>query len=773
VVYELLAGDPPFTGSNAQAVIAKILTSTPTPLHAVRPTVPARVSGAIARALEKTPTDRYESVRAFGDALKSGSTGPGPTAAVGQRFSKAWLAAATVAVIAIGTVLRSLGGGNGAATLSSDYVAIFPFDYQGDPSRAFVGSGIVELMSRAIDGVGPLRTVDPAAIRAQLAQEGQDAGDPILGRTISEEMGAGRYVVGSIVQSGADRVLITATAYDATTGEERGRANAEGHHDSLQVVVNELALQLADAFGISGVPLDLNVVATASPEALSAFLRGTVAFGEGRYSDAVDVYVEAVRTDPEFALAWFRLANAMTWSENPGIPGALDSAVRFQDRLSERDRRFTLALKAWEDGRPDDIRRHTQAILDRNPEDWGGLWEQANNEVHFGPLFGWSTDGLKERWDRILTLAPSDVEGRDHLAWTASRRDDHTTVARALREYLELSPDNDNAPAARITLAAIDGDSAAIEAELTAIASDAGGELVNTSVDLQRYYGDPHLQQRVAALAREPQHATHWRGQAAQRFGALAVAQGHLTEARQAFAEAAAINAEVDTLGAFWSDLRYALLATMPFASPPVGTLDSMRQQLATAEPPRTPGGPATAFDAAQRYALGVMAAYAGERDVALRYADDLEALPDSLMKPHPRDLARRVRGHLATAEDRPDDVIRELETLAADGHTYIEGGWFTWRAAERLLLARALEAVGRDGDALRWYETVSAGNDDAAYKAPSHFYRGEIYERLGDHERALDHYGRFLAIWRDPDPEFAPLVEDVRDRMTRLVEGR
>ena len=48
--------------------------------------------------------------------------------------------------------------------------------------------------------------------------------------------------------------------------------------------------------------------------------------------------------------------------------------------------------------------------------------------------------------------------------------------------------------------------------------------------------------------------------------------------------------------------------------------------------------------------------------------------------------------------------------------------------------------------------------------------WRGEIYEELGDTEKALFHYSQFVRLWRDADPEYQPVVEEVRGRMARLA---
>ncbi|MCH7716169.1 MAG: serine/threonine-protein kinase [Gemmatimonadetes bacterium] len=69
VLYEMLAGDPPFTGSNITAVIAKVIGEKPIKLSTIRDTVPANIEAAVAKALAKVPADRFESTKAFAEAL--------------------------------------------------------------------------------------------------------------------------------------------------------------------------------------------------------------------------------------------------------------------------------------------------------------------------------------------------------------------------------------------------------------------------------------------------------------------------------------------------------------------------------------------------------------------------------------------------------------------------------------------------------------------------------------------------------------------------------
>src|SRR3954447_18581526 len=70
VLYEMLTGDPPFTGSTAQAVVARVVTESPRPLVPQRHTIPAHVEAAVLTALEKLPADRFASAAEFAEALQ-------------------------------------------------------------------------------------------------------------------------------------------------------------------------------------------------------------------------------------------------------------------------------------------------------------------------------------------------------------------------------------------------------------------------------------------------------------------------------------------------------------------------------------------------------------------------------------------------------------------------------------------------------------------------------------------------------------------------------
>src|SRR2546427_1609157 len=86
VRYEMLTGDPPFTGSTAQAIVARVVTESPRSLTAQRHTIPPGVEAAALTALEKLPADRFATAAEFADALRNKgytatTAGPAPARA--------------------------------------------------------------------------------------------------------------------------------------------------------------------------------------------------------------------------------------------------------------------------------------------------------------------------------------------------------------------------------------------------------------------------------------------------------------------------------------------------------------------------------------------------------------------------------------------------------------------------------------------------------------------------------------------------------------------
>ncbi|MEX2179214.1 MAG: hypothetical protein WD801_10920, partial [Gemmatimonadaceae bacterium] len=125
VTYEMLVGEPPFTGPTAQSIVAKVLTEQPRPLLPKRHTIPRHVELAVLTALEKMPADRFASAAEFSNALNT----PGAQTATPARLSAGRAAGFSWPLIAVAVgIVATLGSGLGfaAARLASDRSGAVP-----------------------------------------------------------------------------------------------------------------------------------------------------------------------------------------------------------------------------------------------------------------------------------------------------------------------------------------------------------------------------------------------------------------------------------------------------------------------------------------------------------------------------------------------------------------------------------------------------------------------------------------------------------------------
>ena len=133
VLYEMLVGEPPFTGPTAQAVVARVVTELPRSLTAQRHTIPPEVEAAVFQSLEKLPADRFPSAAAFSAALgdpsflRGGIARPMPTRTGGRPWGRRpalVVAIAVLSIAALGALLLSRGGSPSAARVFRMDVAL-------------------------------------------------------------------------------------------------------------------------------------------------------------------------------------------------------------------------------------------------------------------------------------------------------------------------------------------------------------------------------------------------------------------------------------------------------------------------------------------------------------------------------------------------------------------------------------------------------------------------------------------------------------------------
>jgi TolB-like protein len=227
MLYEMLAGEPPFTGRTTQAIMARRLTDPVPPLRTVRESVPAHVEQVINRALSKTPADRFATVRLFAEALAATNESVARSSAFRPRRPWPWVAAAAgLLAVLVGIALVRFRR-SPSALLDPSLMAVFPFRLIGtDTSSNALREGMVDFLEVKFSGAGGARVVPArtalAAWHRAVGPRGEDLTQEEA-HGVARRLGAGAVVLGTIVAT-PGRLILNGSLLDAEAGRVRAEA---------------------------------------------------------------------------------------------------------------------------------------------------------------------------------------------------------------------------------------------------------------------------------------------------------------------------------------------------------------------------------------------------------------------------------------------------------------------------------------------------------------------------------------------------------------------
>ncbi len=252
VLYETLAGQPPFTGPTAQAIMARHSLDSVPRLKVVREAIPDDVEAVIERALEKVPADRYQTAAQFRDALNTASTGAVSRVTAARRKMTATqllrrrpvvIAAAAAALVAAGWAVFSPRGsarpaGDAGAMALRRVAVLYLQDLSPDSSLGFLADGLTEGL---IDQLSEVRTLNVISRNGVLPFRRTD----LARDSVARALGAGTLVEGS-VERVRDRVRVTVRLVDGASGADLlRRASFEQPAANLLAIRDTLAVQVA------------------------------------------------------------------------------------------------------------------------------------------------------------------------------------------------------------------------------------------------------------------------------------------------------------------------------------------------------------------------------------------------------------------------------------------------------------------------------------------------------------------------------------------------
>jgi len=301
VLYEILAGQPPFTGPTAESVLHQHLVAEPPHITAIRGAVPAPVEAVIRRALAKAPADRFATAAQFAEALAPISApppaSPHPPRRVRRRAAIAALVAVVIVLAAVATGIW-FSGSKGTAVQS---LAVLPLaDLSMDSTRGYFADAMTDLMITHLARSPYLRVTSRTST---LRYRGGQKSVPEIGRELNVDL----IVEGSVVRDG-QRVRITAQLIRAATDKHVWANTFERDFSRVLALQEDVAKAIAEQIGVKLAPWHTAPTPGESPQAQEAYLRGIYYYGMGDMMRSAQALEQAVMLDPDHALAYAALA---------------------------------------------------------------------------------------------------------------------------------------------------------------------------------------------------------------------------------------------------------------------------------------------------------------------------------------------------------------------------------------------------------------------------------------------------------------------------------
>ena len=469
VLYEMLAGEAPWTGPTAQAIAAKRLTEPAPSVRAVRPNVPGPVDEAIRRALAPVAADRFPSLEQFAQALQITPAAPTGTPTVAApaaaevrpqpmstapRRRRIPIAASSLTLgllIGLGVLfgwLRHRDEGSDAS--GAKRLAVLPFENLGGADDEYFADGVTDEVRGKLTALPGLQVT----ARSSSTQYKKSSKSP---QEIGRELGVDWLLTGTVrweKGAGGNHVRVSPELIQVSTGSTKWQQPFDASLTDVFQVQADMAGQVAQALDVAlGSPqkATLEERPTSNAAAYDAYLKGEAQSVSVGTSDAVRLraslpyYEQAVALDSAFAQAWTQLSRTHSLIYVNGSPSqesaqrALEAAERAR-RIAPNHFQGHLAMGDYYASIPLDYLRALQEYdsgLRAAPSNSDLLSAAALAELSIGR---W--EEALQHLTRAATLDPRAVSVARRLAYTYLRLRHFPEAVAATDRAIALAPDN-------------------------------------------------------------------------------------------------------------------------------------------------------------------------------------------------------------------------------------------------------------------------------------------------------------------------------------------
>jgi tetratricopeptide (TPR) repeat protein len=692
---------------------------------------------------------------------------------------KAGLAAMLAAVALLAAVAIYFGirerGAPGIGAAGRPAIAVMPFENSGGSEETrWLSQGLPNMLLTGLAQTPGLDVVSSQRLHEILKQIGEGKAETIEKSQVLEiarRAGAGAVVVGSIFQAGTE-IRIDVQVQDVASGRLLFARSVQGQEvfpliDELTEHIRE-SLDLAEAAGARGIA----EVTSSSMEAYRLYTEGLVALNNFRNADARRLLERAVELDPDFAMAYFRLSQVVEFVGDPASAEEYRrSTMEHLDRLPERQKLLVQADQARRNNNPEETVELLEELIAKYPDEEEGY-------AGLGTVYAIANHLEKalETYARGVEALPNTGPLHNHYGYALVYAGRYAEGLRELETYVRLNPEEANP-------------------------HDSLGE-----ISLMTGQPERALEHYARALEIDPDFLSHWgRSWAFAMLGRYAEALEELEAQAKTFQKSGQpltsnrfrrgfllsrvgryreASREIEqgirlsqSLEDFSSQAAFEVLAAlMAYERGSYSRVQESTRRAQEIVPKISAENPRRGAGVAAHLLGGVAEVRAGNPGAARRHLQSAKETYDN-RDPAENWWYQALAGELALAEND----LAAAEAAFSDGEAefkmlfnnfFIIPSTFAnnfpsrdWRARIRKQRGDLRGAV----DVYRNLITPSLGSKWVSVLEPRYVLElARLYAQAGDTEAAKKEYQRFLALWKDADPD-TPILREAKAEYAKL----
>lgn len=440
ILYEMATGRCPFARNTAADTMAAILNHEPPELSATGAEIPPEMDRLILHCLEKNPDDRFQSARDLSFDLKEIASGTRFTRPVRQikeknfTFAKLLIAAFALCFILAGFWwFRRIQDKSDSSVRIPVAVADF-VNETGEPDLDGLSGMLITSLeqSRKLAVMTRSRMLD---VMKQMGQENADRIDEHVGREICKRADVDALILASI-RKFDQLYTIDLKVLDPEKNEYLFTTKQQGTGKaSVPQLIDQLSEETRKGLNEKAAEIQkasrkVTDVTTSNLAAYQHFFKGEEHINKLQFKEAEQEFRKAVEIDPNFALAYGRMAYAISWSSFDRAQEPIQKTLQLIDKLPEKDQLMLLASKAYIERNLEEASNQLDRYLKLYPDEKEALFTRGDWYYHFGEV-----ERAKDYFLRVLKLDPNFDRASQHLIWSYLSLDEPQKAVEAARQY--------------------------------------------------------------------------------------------------------------------------------------------------------------------------------------------------------------------------------------------------------------------------------------------------------------------------------------------------